>query len=335
MSRRSSRPSSLARKRRNGISVRGVLIGLTAVAAAGGVVWYTFPNFSLTSKDSGPMVHTVAMGDFAHDITERGNVESASNIDIRCEVESRGGSGTMILELIDEGTYVEPGDILCTLDSSSLEQDMVQQQIVVNTSEAAVIQARNAYETAIIAREEYLNGTYTETKLGIEGEIFVADENLRRATQTRDYTQKLFARGYVTELAVQADKFAVEDAIKKLEQKKTELVVLDKYTKEKMVKQLEADIKTTEAKLKSEEHSNRLDQEKLADIQAQVEKCTIVAPDYGQVVYANVTDHRGGSEVIIEEGGSIRERQVIFRLPDPNRMQVKAKINEASVSMVT
>lgn len=334
MSRCSSRRTTLARKRRHGFSVRGLLIGLTAFAALGGVVWYTFPNLSFSSQDTGPMLHTVTQGDFVHDITERGNVESASNVEIRCEVESRGAQGTMILELIDEGTHVEPGDILCTLDSSSLEQDLVQQQIVCNTSEAAVIQATNAYETAVIAKEEYLKGTYTETLLGIDGEIFVAEENLRRAQQTLEYTEKLYARGYVTELAVQADEFSVEDANKKLQQKQTEKEVLEKYTKVKMLKQLEADIKTTEAKLKSEEHSYGLDKQKLEDIAAQVEKCTIVAPDYGQVVYANVTDHRGGSEIIIEEGGSVRERQVIFRLPDPSRMQVKAKINEASVSMV-
>ncbi len=334
MSRCSSRRSTLARKRRHGFSVRGLLIGLTAFAALGGVVWYTFPNLSFSSQDTGPMLHTVTLGDFAHDITERGNVESASNVEIRCEVESRGSQGTMILELIDEGTHVEPGDILCTLDSSSLEQDLVQQQIVCNTSEASVIQATNAYETAVIAKDEYLNGTYLENQLTIAGEIFVAEENLRRAEQTLAYTQKLAARGYVTELAVEADLFSVEDAKKKLQQKKTEMDVLDKYTKVKMLKQLEADIKTTEAKLKSEEHSYGLDKQKLEDIQTQVEKCTIVAPDYGQVVYANVTDHRGGSEIIIEEGGSVRERQVIFRLPDPSRMQVKAKINEASVSMV-
>jgi len=280
------------------------------------------------------MLHTVALGDFVHDITERGNVESASNIEIRCEVESRGSQGTMILELIDEGTYVKPGDVLCKLDSSSLEQDLVQQQIVCNTSEAAVIQARNNYETAVIAKEEYLKGTYAEEKLGIEGNIFVAEEGLRQARQQLDYTQKLFARGYVTNLAVEADTFSVQDAEKKLEQAQTELDVLEKYKKVKTLKQLDADIKTTEAKLKSEEHSYGLDLEKLEDIKEQIAKCTIVAPDHGQVVYANVTDRRGGSEIIIEEGGSIRERQVIFRLPDPNRMQVKANINEASVSMV-
>jgi HlyD family secretion protein len=334
MSRCLSRLAMPVRCRRRGFSVRGLIIVMAVLGGVGGVVYFTFPKLSLSSQDTGPMMHTVALGDFVHDITERGNVESASNVDIRCEVESRGSQGTMILELIEEGTYVKPGDILCKLDSSSLEQEMVQQQIICNTSEAAVIQAQNNYDTAVIAKEEYLNGTYVENEQGIEGSIFVAEENLRRAEQTLAYTEKLFARGYVTQLAVDADDFSVKDAEQKLAEANTKKMVLQDYTRKKMLKQLEADIKTSKAKLESEEHSHTLDEEKLADITAQVEKCTVVAPDYGQVVYANVTDRRGGSEIIIEEGGSIRERQVIFRLPDPNRMQVKAKINEASVSMV-
>ena len=334
MSRSPSRPALAAQKRRKGFSVRGLVIALVALGGVGGVVYLTFPRLSLSSQDTGPMFHTVALGDFVHDITERGNVESASNVDIRCEVESRGSQGTMILELIEEGTYVKPGDVLCKLDSSSLEQELVQQQIICNTSKAAVIQAQNNYDTAVIAKKEYLNGTYVEKEQEIEGNIFVAKENLRRAEQTLAYTEKLYARGYVTDLAVDADKFAVKDAEKKLDQAETERMVLQDYTKAKMLKQLEADIETSRAKLDSEKHSHKLDEEKLEDIETQIKKCTVVAPEYGQVVYANVTDRRGGSEIIIEEGGNVRERQVIFRLPDPNRMQVKAKINEASVSMV-
>lgn len=322
-------------RRRNGFSVRRLLMGLAGFASVAGLVWYTFPSTSFSSNDSGPLMQVVTRGDFIHDITELGTVESASNIDIRCEVESRGSQGTMILELIDEGTYVKPGDVLCKLDSSSLDQQLVEQQIVCNTSEAAVIQARNNHETAEISKDEYLNGTYQENRQKLEGNVFVAKENLRVAEETLVNTESLFARGFVTELAVEADKFSREDAVKKDEKADTELMVLEKYTKAKMLSQLDADIKTTEARLKSVENSHALDMEKLADIITQIEKCTIVAPEYGQVVYANVTDHYGGSNIIIEEGESVRERQLIFRLPDPDRMQVKAKVNEASVCAVT
>ena len=42
----------------------------------------------------------------------------------------------------------------------------------------------------------------------------------------------------------------------------------------------------------------------------------------------------GGNDTIIEEGAVVRERQVIVRLPDSERMQVKAKINESKVALV-
>ena len=48
--------------------------------------------------------------EFVHEIVERGNVESASNVEIRCEVKMRGKSIT-ILEIVPEGTYVEPGQV--------------------------------------------------------------------------------------------------------------------------------------------------------------------------------------------------------------------------------
>ena len=64
----------------------------------------------------------------------------------------------------------------------------------------------------------------------------------------------------------------------------------------------------------------------LQEIEEQIAKCTILAPQDGQVVYANESDRRGNSEVIIEPGVAVRERQVIVRLPNPEYMQVAAKI---------
>ena len=140
--------------------------------------------------------------------------------------------------------------------------------------------------------------------------------------------------GYVTELQVQANEFEVERAKKDLLEAETDLKVLEEYTQRKMLGELESDIKIAKARLDSEEHSHKLDLEKLAEVQEQIDKCTIRAPQAGQVVYANVTDRRGGQEIIIEEGTKLRERQEIIRLPDSKDMQVKAKINEARVSLV-
>jgi len=61
-----------------------------------------------------------------------------------------------------EGTWVKPNDWLITFDSSALEQEQRQQKIAVNTSEAVMIQAKAVYDTSVIAKKEYLEGTYKE-----------------------------------------------------------------------------------------------------------------------------------------------------------------------------
>ncbi len=333
---RSNSEVSLVSRRRAGFTLRILVIAMVLLVAGGAAGWYVLANssFTVSGGDSGPVFHTVERGEFIHDITERGNVESASNVEIKCEVQSQGSQGTMILWVIEEGKHVEPGDVLVTLDSSKLEDSEVKQQITCNTSEAAVIQAQSNYDTSVIALEEYIEGTFKEARLRIENQIFSAKEALRIAEQNLKHSQRLLAKGYVTALEVESYEFGMKKAQKDLDARETELVGLEKYTYEKTTKDLQANIKTAEARLKSEEHSHKLDKEKLELLQTQIEGCTITAPEPGQVVYANITNMRGGSETIIEEGTSVRERQTIIRLPDPERMQVKAKINEARVALV-
>jgi RND family efflux transporter MFP subunit len=110
--------------------------------------------------------------------------------------------------------------------------------------------------------------------------------------------------------------------------------VLRDFTRAKMVNQFDADIKIAEAKLKSDEKTHELDKSKLELIESQIAKCMIKAPAAGQVVYANESGGRSGNDIIIQEGTVVRERQVIIRLPDPQKMQVKAKINESRVDYV-
>ena len=298
------------------------------------IAWWLLPELSLSSQENGPMIHVVERGDFVHEVTERGNVESASNVEIRCEVKAKNSAGTTILEIVPEGTNVQPGDVLVKLDSSALENDRTQQEIVCSNSEAEVTKALNTYETAKIAKREYLEGKYVQEEQAILSEISEAKENLRQAADYLKHSIELEKKGYIPKLQLEGDQFAVEKAENKLAEAETKLKVLREFTREKMRIDLESDIKTAEANLKAKEHSHKLDLDKLALIESQIEKCVIKAQQPGQVVYANVTNRRGGSEIIIEPGSMVRERQVIIRLPDPNRMQIKAKINEAKVSLV-
>jgi HlyD family secretion protein len=326
-------PSSQASRRKR-LLVRGMFFGVPALLGIVLVWWFASARLSWSSAEEMPMMHAIERADFIHDVTERGNVESASNVEVRCEVQSLRTAGTMILEIVPEGTYVEKGDFLVRLDSSSLENDRTKQQIVCATSKAAQTEAENAYNTALIAKEEYLNGQYKLDEQKILSEILLAEQEDRRSKENLTYSQRLAAKGYITKLQLDAEDFSVRKAANELSSAKLRLEVLEKYTKEKQIRTLESNIRTSEAQQEARKHAHELDKRQLEVIEEQIDKCMIRAPEAGQVVYANSGDRRAGSEVIIEEGTLIREHQVIVRLPDPKRMQVKARINESRISLV-
>ena len=327
-----------ARRARAGLSWIGLSGVLSAAVVTPLVAWYAIPadglSFSSEDETSGPLMEKVSRGVFVHELNERGDVESGSTIDVRCEVQSRGGGGVAILEIAPEGTKVKAGDIIGKLDSAALEAEYAQQQIICNTSAAGLIQFRTTYETAIIAKQEYLEGTYKQEEQLIQAELFVAEENLRRAEEYANYSAKLAARNFVTAVTLEADRFAVEKAKKDVETAKTKLRVLQDFAKAKMLKSLDAAIKTAEAQLKAQESSHAIDIDKLALIKAQIDKCTLRAPQDGEVTYPTPQDYRDSSEVIIKEGTIVRERQTIIRLPDPKQMQVNAKVNESKIRLL-
>ena len=295
-----------------------------------------------------PLMHQVQSGEFVCEITERGSIESADNVEIKCATEGLWGAGTMILWVIPEGTRVEPApdwkpdpanpeedppDLLVKLDSSKLEEQATQHEVWCKLLESVVIRAKNDLEMAQLELKEYVEGTYVQQKQTIENRVVVAEEYYNRALEDLAYDEAFLARGFVTSLTVEASRFAVAKAKKDLEAVRTELKVLTDYTRPKREKSFDAKIKTGVATLDSKKKEHQLMQRTLAKFRSQIERCTIRAPEAGQVVYANEKNW-SGQPVIIEEGTVVRQHQVLIRLPDPTTMQVKARINEASVTMV-
>ena len=302
--------------------------------AIGGTLYWRVLATRDTDGSTDAILHTVARDDFVLEVIERGEMQSGGLDEIRSQVKSKNTAGTAILRIVPEGTIVKKGDFLVELDSSALEEEQTTQQIAVTQAQALVVEARNLFETAEIARREYLDGTYVQERQTIESEVFVAEENLNRAKEYLVFSKKLAAKGYVNALQLEADQFAVEKSAKELEAAQTKLKVLDEFTKAKMLKQLDSDIAIAEAKWKAEQHSHELELTKLKDIEEQIALCTITAPRGGSVLYAHQRDRRGDSNFIVEEGAVVRERQAIIRLPDPNSMEVELTINESLIQYV-
>jgi multidrug efflux pump subunit AcrA (membrane-fusion protein) len=307
------------------------LVALT-LATGGGVWWWL--KYRNTSSGPTVLLHKVDRDDFELTVTERGEIEAFDVTEIRSLVKSNNTTGNAILRIVPEGTFVKKGEFLVELDSSALKAQRTTQKILVNAAKAAEVEAHNNYDVAVIAKKEYLEGTNLQERQLIESEVFVAEENLNRAKEYYTYSQKLASRGYVNELQLEADRFAVEKANKDLDAAKTKLRVLDEFTKPKMVSTLDSAILIAKAKWDSAQNSHELELEKLDDLDDQIAKCTILAPQDGVVKYAHVMDGRGDQEFIVEEGTIVRERQAIIRLPNADSMRVNMVINESLVQYV-
>jgi HlyD family secretion protein len=287
-----------------------------------------------TEKSEGEsLFHQVERGDFIYTVVEPGQVESSSNVDVICEVKSRNSYGTVILEIVPEGTWVDKGDFICKLDDSELQYQLQKEQIDLNNAESQFIQAESDHENAKLALQEYESGTFPQEVKQHQSEEFVSRENLRRAEEFLSFSEKLAARDYISEVQLEADRFAVEKARKELEVSETKLEVLQTLTRRKRLNELQAKLKSSKVDQNSRQSIYELAKDKLEEIRQQISKCLVRAPASGQVVYGNRKGKSSG-DILIEEGRPVREKQVIVRLPDPGKMHVIAKVNESRVDRI-
>ena len=329
---RPARTSHLLRRKRRGQILLNAIVGL--VLAACSVLAFLSLSDSDGSEDgdSGPILtHTVARDDFEVIVTETGDLESASNEEVRCEVKAQGGGGTTIIEIVEEGTIVKQDDVLVRFDSSAIELTLTQQEIVTATDEAGVIDAESELLKAEKALEEYRNGTFLVEKETLEGELFQAESFLKSTQDSLTHTERMFKKGYASKTQLEAEQLAVEMARKSAQVSKIKLRVLDEYTYSKMVGELEANVKKSRAVLKAAKHTLTLSEKRRDELLEQVAACEIKAPSDGQVVYANDTRR----DIVIDEGVQIRQGQVVVRLPDPSQMQVDTKINDTKINKVS
>jgi len=328
------------RRKRPGFLQTTLVVCITASIAAVLLMRFsdTSDEKSLAFFDDSPsyeiLTTSAQQSDFEHFVVERGELLSSSNVEVRCLVKGRSSSSSInILEIVPEGTWVQAGDFLVKLDDASLQKQLVQQQIICSTSESAAIEAKADLESARLALHEYSEGTFIEDLAKQQSEVFVAEENLRRAEEYLQYSNRLAERGYIPDAQLDADQFALEKAKKELGVAKTKLEVLSKFTKEKMLTQLEAKIQTAEARLRSREKTLELENKELAEVEQQIALCTITAPVEGQVVYEQ-NRRSSSTTILIEEGAPVRERQVIINLPDPSKMTVVTKVHESRIGFI-
>lgn len=355
----------MMRSKRSG---KAWLVMLLIVVGAVSAFAFAGLGGKLLGEEVAPTVgREVQRGPLRISVIEKGNLKAADSVLLKSEVEGR----TTILYLIEEGTWVEAGTLVCELDTAELTERRVSQEITVQNNEASFVKAKQSYEiqvsqnTSEVARAEreldfakldlkkYLQGDFPQEQQKREEEILLADEELTRAQQDLEWSEKLATAGFLENTQLEADRLAMKRAEITTNQKTRALELLKEFEHPRKFQELEADViekerellrvrLQTDARLVDYDADRRtskarldLEQEKLAKLDSQIEKARMIAPVSGMVVYyqEDGSHFRGGSEPM-QEGREVHEREGIITIPSAGGMVAEASLHESVLEKV-
>lgn len=339
-------------------------VGLAAALVAGIAAWTWRPR---SEAESVIPTMEVQPGPLTISFSQDGSIQSRDRVVVRCEVEGR----STIISLIEEGRYVRKDEVLVELDSSRHEESRVEQQLRVEASESAWIQARenldivrNQSETDIaeaklavkfscLEQEKFEKGEYQQQLQQADAEISIAREELRRAQDKVAWSRKLSDQGFLTRLEMEADELAARRRDLDLQLALGKKDVLTRYTYSMTREKLASDIRKaemalvrierkatsdtvrSETDLRTKESEYMRQKQRLDRILEMIRKCRICAPADGMVVYASTVQGRRWDRDPLGAGMEVVERQELIYLPARAEMMATIQIPEASLPKIT
>jgi HlyD family secretion protein len=257
------------------------------------------------------------------------------------------------------------------LEASRLQDDLVEQQIREQNAEAAFIRARENlkvvknqttsdisrakldYEFAQEDLKQYVEGEYPQQLRESESRITLAREEHERAQDKLTWSERLYEGNYISQIERETDRLTCKRAELDHELAIASRKLLEDYTHQRQLAQLQSDIEQAEmalervtlkggadivqaqADLNAKEAESRQQQSKLEKVERQISKTKIYAPRAGLVVYAtSATSSRHGNDEPLDEGQSVRERQELIHLPTADEMLAQLQIHESNLDKV-
>ncbi len=227
-----------------------------------------------------------------------------------------------------------------------------------NTSDIATAQVNLTLYR--INLQQYLEGAYLQSKNDLLGQLRSAQSDLEMWEERASWSERMSRddRRYVTTAQAESDrarKLNAELALKKVQEQIRVLEDPNYGTKlqqttdlqgkidegvralDRVKKQAVANLAKKEGVRKAMQSVYEQQLSQYKDIEDEIKKCSINAPQDGLVVYYVPEQARFGSgsqQSVVAQGEPVREGQKLMRIPDLNKMLVNTKVHEAMVSRV-
>ncbi|MFP6588846.1 MAG: hypothetical protein VB814_14435, partial [Pirellulaceae bacterium] len=307
-----------------------LLVLLVVVCAAVGGTAYTQGYFTPAEED--PFAHAltykVIRSDMVINVSELGSLESSNNTKIVCRVR---GQNT-ITSVVESGTYVKKGDIVLTLDTLFIDEQISERSKYAHWSRAGAQHWLSRMTRAKLSIPEYLEGRYVARQMEMKKDLAIAESRLRTSQNILAHTMMLQERGYVSALDVEQREFNVTTSELSVENTKTRIEVYEKTSKAREVARLEGDLKIAKAQFGANDERADADASRRDRAIMEREYCTIRAPKDGLVIHPRAAAWKDAPD--ITEGGTVYKEQVLLLMPDLDKMQIKVGVHEAVVSQI-
>ncbi len=344
------KPSRLPRAQQRGKWL-WLLLAAAAVLLLGGPVAAYFVWFRGPAARTDVVTYHVEFKDLQLKIVERGSLEAGSTADVKCEVKTGSRGAAKIKWVVENGTYVNKGDLLVDIDDSYLQEQARSKKIDRDNAEALKIaseqtypQKKSAISLAEQAQEKWIKGDYPQQLHDLDSKITIAKAVLQQQQDRTSWVGRMVKKGYMTASQEQAEEDNLNGDqlnMQNLSEQRKVLVdytdPLNRKTNENAVKQAHVDERTAYADMLSKRAVFEEQEALYKDLMEQIALCKIYAPGSGIVVFYVPEQTRGGAgsnQSIIAQGEPVQYNQTLLRIPDLSHMTVNLRVHEAFINLM-
>lgn len=358
---------------RHGLVLK-VLVAIIALIVLGGAAVvirsrYVAPGNGAESR--GGVVsdrYKVRRTSFDMIVPASGELEALKQDEIRNLVEGR---DSIIKWLVDEGTRVEAGDIVIELADDDIRNRIEEEMLRVEAARSDLVAAEEAVEIRksendSSERKAILTVTQAQLELSrwLEGEVVTKrkDIDVRLTTAERNFEQrekdfknsvKLFQEGFISESERTDDENRLTEAKAELEKAELASRIYEEFEypkdyqiKTSAVEEAEAELARVrqsnartlaqrEAELVNSKRQLAIREDRLKNLEQQLEACTMRAPNDGLVVYGtSVGNNPWRRPAPLDIGQEVDNNQLLIILPNTSEMVASVRVHETQSSQI-
>jgi HlyD family secretion protein len=316
------------------------------------------------AEDDAPDTARAQRMSFEISTVASGELEALRQVELRSQIEQ----DTAITEIVREGVQVKAGDVILRLNSDTIQTQIDEESLRVETARAEFASAENNYLIQVSDNEsEAAKALLTvelaelELRQWLEGEVkskrqandLAFEKAVRELDRLKEKYQRsvvLEKQGFLSRDELKRDEVQYLEAQAALKTAELDRQVYDDFqfpkdqkTKQSAVDQAKAELDRTKRQglsqlaTKEAERNNKrtqlfLREQKLAKLREQLEATTIRAPSDGLVVYAtSVNRDRWGNnnDGTLDVGRIVKRNTPLIILPDTSEMVASVRVHES------